>query len=50
MKAYVVLGGGVAGVACVEELCRVGNPGDRITLVSASTTVKGVSWGILYMA
>jgi heterodisulfide reductase subunit A-like polyferredoxin len=38
---YVVLGGGVAGVACAQELCRVA-PAADVVLVSASATVKGV--------
>ena len=40
---FVVVGGGVAGVACVEELARVAAPGDVVTLVSASRSVKGVA-------
>lgn len=43
MVKYVVVGGGVGGVACVGELCRVRQPSDTIVLVSASVTVKGVS-------
>lgn len=42
MKHFVVVGGGVAGVACVEELCRVCEPEARVTLISASLIVKGV--------
>lgn len=38
---YLVIGGGVAGVSCVEELFRVGN-GASIQLLSASSVLKGV--------
>lgn len=38
---YVVLGGGVAGVSCAEELCRITDPrADTVTLVSPSTVLK----------
>ena len=36
---YVVVGGGVAGVCCAEELCRA-NPLESVTIVSYSTTLK----------
>jgi hypothetical protein len=39
MVRHVVLGGGVAGVCCVEELCRL-CPNDTVTLVSVSSTLK----------
>lgn len=39
---YVVLGGGVAGVACVEELRRVCSGDDEVTLVCPSDRVTGV--------
>ncbi|PRW57580.1 pyridine nucleotide-disulfide oxidoreductase domain-containing 1 [Chlorella sorokiniana] len=39
---FVVVGGGVAGVCCAEELCRL-RPQDEVTLVSASRVLKGVS-------
>lgn len=35
----VVVGGGIAGVCCAEELCRLG-AGHQVTLVSASSTLK----------
>lgn len=35
----VVVGGGVSGVCCIEELCRLG-PQHEITLVSASSILK----------
>eukprot|EP01023_Acetabularia_acetabulum_P061912 TRINITY_DN7535_c0_g1_i2.p1 TRINITY_DN7535_c0_g1~~TRINITY_DN7535_c0_g1_i2.p1 ORF type:complete len:429 (-),score=89.81 TRINITY_DN7535_c0_g1_i2:405-1658(-) len=38
---FVVIGGGIGGVCCVEELCRI-SPDDSITLISASTILKGV--------
>jgi NADPH-dependent 2,4-dienoyl-CoA reductase/sulfur reductase-like enzyme len=38
---YVVVGGGIAGVACVEELLAV-DPAAAITLVTASPVVKAV--------
>ena len=37
---YVVLGGGIAGVSCYLELCRVCVKGDVIILVSASDAVQ----------
>lgn len=36
---YLVLGGGVAGVCCAEELCRL-CPTDEVTIVSAYRTLK----------
>jgi len=36
---YVVVGGGVAGVCCAEELCRL-CPQDSVALVSAGTVLK----------
>lgn len=36
---FVVVGGGVAGLCCAEELCRL-RPGDAVTLVSASRVLK----------
>ncbi|GMH33744.1 hypothetical protein BSKO_01578 [Bryopsis sp. KO-2023] len=39
----VVIGGGIAGVCCVEEVCRLGQKADEITLVSASSVLKGVT-------
>eukprot|EP00240_Pyramimonas_obovata_P009398 CAMPEP_0118946182 /NCGR_PEP_ID=MMETSP1169-20130426/43751_1 /TAXON_ID=36882 /ORGANISM="Pyramimonas obovata, Strain CCMP722" /LENGTH=90 /DNA_ID=CAMNT_0006892089 /DNA_START=74 /DNA_END=343 /DNA_ORIENTATION=+ len=41
MVHYIVVGGGVAGVCCVEELCR-SCPNDLITLVTATDYIKGV--------
>eukprot|EP01024_Parvocaulis_polyphysoides_P057179 TRINITY_DN6072_c2_g1_i2.p1 TRINITY_DN6072_c2_g1~~TRINITY_DN6072_c2_g1_i2.p1 ORF type:complete len:495 (-),score=102.85 TRINITY_DN6072_c2_g1_i2:217-1701(-) len=38
---FVVIGGGIGGVCCVEELCRI-QPEDSVTLISASTILKGV--------
>ncbi|KAK3277346.1 hypothetical protein CYMTET_14636 [Cymbomonas tetramitiformis] len=38
---FVVLGGGVAGVCCAEELCEI-RPEDHVTLISVSDLVKGV--------
>ena len=35
----VVIGGGVAGVCCAEELCRL-RPQDSVALVSASRVLK----------
>ncbi|GBF99943.1 hypothetical protein Rsub_12636 [Raphidocelis subcapitata] len=40
---YVVIGGGIGGVCCAEELCRLAAPGDEVALVSASPVLKGVS-------
>jgi NADPH-dependent 2,4-dienoyl-CoA reductase/sulfur reductase-like enzyme len=36
---YVIIGGGIAGVCCVEELCRL-RPADTVTLISSSTVLK----------
>lgn len=36
---YVVIGGGIAGVCCAEELCRLA-PDDQITLLSSDTVLK----------
>eukprot|EP00775_Hariotina_reticulata_P012611 gene12611-12741_t len=38
---HVVIGGGIAGVCCVEELCRL-RPDDHVTLISSSSVLKGV--------
>ena len=39
---FVIIGGGVAGVCCAEELCRL-CPADEVVLVSADRTLKA-SW------
>lgn len=39
MVNYVVVGGGVAGVCCAEELCRV-CPDDTVTLVAVDRILK----------
>ena len=39
MVNYVVIGGGVAGVCCAEELCRT-CPNDYVTLVSLDRILK----------
>ena len=36
---FVVIGGGIAGVCCAEELCRL-NPNEHITLISADSVLK----------
>jgi NADH dehydrogenase FAD-containing subunit len=36
---HVVIGGGIAGVCCVEELCRLA-PDDEVVLISSSTVLK----------
>lgn len=36
---HVVIGGGIAGVCCAEELCRLA-PSDEVVLVSASPVLK----------
>ena len=38
---HVVIGGGVAGVSCAEELCRL-VPQDTVTLVAADKVLKVV--------
>ena len=43
MTKYIILGGGVAGVACFEELCRFSSKEDTITLISATPFVKCAS-------
>ncbi|KAH7623760.1 putative Pyridine nucleotide-disulfide oxidoreductase domain-containing protein 1 [Nannochloris sp. 'desiccata'] len=42
MVNYVIIGGGIAGVCCAEELCRT-CPNDSVTLVAATRILKGVS-------
>ena len=42
MTRYLVVGGGVAGVSCAEELCRA-NPAASITLLSSCTSFRGVT-------
>ena len=39
---YVVIGGGVAGVSCIETLLDV-DPKGVITLVSPNSVIKGVN-------
>ena len=39
VKELVVLGGGVAGVCCAQELCRI-CPDAHVTLISADAVVK----------
>ena len=36
---WVVVGGGIAGVCCAEELCRQ-RPGDRVTLISTDPVFR----------
>ncbi|CAL5219619.1 g1491 [Coccomyxa viridis] len=40
---YLVIGGGIAGVCCTEELCRLSKESDSITLITAGSVLKGVS-------
>jgi hypothetical protein len=44
IRSYVVLGGGIAGVCCAQELARIHqkNPSARIILVTASEVLKEV--------
>ncbi len=42
-QKLVVLGGGVAGVCCAQELCRL-RPQAAVTLISADATVKAGSF------
>ena len=37
---YVVIGGGIAGTCCTEELCRVVGPNDNVVLISAAPVLK----------
>lgn len=39
---YLVLGGGIAGVCCVEELCKL-CPQDHVHLLSSDKTLKVIS-------
>lgn len=39
---FVVVGGGVAGVCCAEELCKT-DPESQVTIVSYNTVLKA-SW------
>lgn len=39
MVNYVIIGGGVAGVCCAEELCRI-CPEDSVTLVAVDRILK----------
>lgn len=39
---YLVLGGGVAGVCCVEELCKL-CPQDSVSLVSNGNALKVIT-------
>ena len=39
---FVVIGGGIAGICCAEELCRL-RPLDKVTLITASDVVKAVA-------
>lgn len=39
---YLVVGGGVAGTSCVDELCRV-DPTASVTLISGSGSTRGVT-------
>ncbi|KAL0044297.1 hypothetical protein WJX82_009836 [Trebouxia sp. C0006] len=44
---YVVMGGGVAGVCCAEELCKLCHD-DEVVLVSSYKTLKGVGNVVKY--
>ena len=37
---YLVIGGGIAGVCCTEELCRLSESSESITLVTAGSVLK----------
>ncbi len=37
---YVVIGGGIAGTCCTEELCRLVKPDDHVVLISAAPVLK----------
>lgn len=41
---YLVIGGGIAGVCCVEEVCRLSNVSDSVTLISAGRVFKVCAW------
>lgn len=40
---HVVIGGGIGGVCCAEELRRLAPAGDEVVLVAASRLLKGVA-------
>lgn len=40
--AFIVVGGGIAGVSCVEMLCHL-RPDKRVLLITASQLVKAVA-------
>ena len=46
---YVVIGGGIAGVCCTEELCRLSKPSDRVTLIAAGRVLKVGSGSVMGM-
>lgn len=37
---YLVIGGGIAGVCCTEELCRFSDTSDSVTLITARSVLK----------
>lgn len=39
-KHYIVIGGGVAGVTCAQELCRLCSKDDQVVLISSQKVVK----------
>lgn len=45
MVHYVVIGGGVSGVCCAEQLCRC-CPDDVITLVTKDQVIKVSTWNV----
>ncbi len=42
MSVYAVIGGGIAGVSCVESLAFSASEGSTIYLISSSDTIKGI--------
>ena len=42
-RKYLVIGGGIAGVCCAEELCRLVEEEDEVTLITSSDVVKAVT-------
>ena len=46
---YVVIGGGIAGVCCTEELCRLSKSSYRVTLIAAGRVLKVGSGSVMGM-
>ena len=49
MTRYVVIGGGIAGVCCAQEVARLNATDEtvEVLLISAAELLKEVSWFII---